>query len=342
MGLTVISVSYPFAAVTADPVGGAEQVVAQLDRALTAAGHRSIVIAPEGSRTAGELRVIPAVADQVTEAERNSIHRAVRKRLLEAMSKDAPDVIHLHGIDFYSYLPLPGSAAMVTLHLPLAWYPLDALMPRRPNTWLHPVSHSQAREAPAAVELSEPIENGVELAPVEERKQNFALSLGRICPEKGVEDALKASVRAGVPLLIAGKVFPYREHQRYFQTKILPGLDQTRRWIGAVAGRRKRKLLARAKCLLVPSKAPETSSLVSMEALAMGTPVIAYRIGALTDIVEHGRTGYIVDSTDEMSEAIMAADQIDPEECRRRARTRFPLERMTSAYLKRYCELARK
>lgn len=92
--------------------------------------------------------------------------------------------------------------------------------------------------------------------------------------------------------------------------------------------------------MLIPSKAPETSSLAAMEALAASTPVIACKSGALPDIVEHGRTGYLVDGVDEMSEAIRAIGGIDPAECRARARERFPLERMTGAYLRRYAELA--
>ena len=92
--------------------------------------------------------------------------------------------------------------------------------------------------------------------------------------------------------------------------------------------------------MLIPSTAPETSSLVAMEALASGTPVIAYRAGALPDIVDHGRTGYLVDGPGEMAEAILMADRIDPAECRRQARARFALERMTEAYLNRYRQLA--
>ncbi|PTQ13217.1 glycosyl transferase family 1 [Sphingomonas oleivorans] len=340
MGLTVVSVSYPFAPVTADPVGGSEQVLAQIDRALVAAGHRAIIIAPEGSAAAGELRSIPAISSPVSDIARRRAHVSVRERIAEAIDRDRPDVIHLHGLDFHSYLPPPGPAVIATLHLPLDWYAPEALRPERPNMVLHPVSESQERQAPAGAILSPPIENGVEIPEIQVRKGQFAFTLGRICPEKGFEDAIEAAGRAEMPLLIAGSVFPYPEHQTYFRTRIQPRLNQTRRWIGAVAGRRKKMLLARARCLLVPSKVAETSSLVAMEAMAAGTPVIAYRTGALPDIVEHGRTGFIVDTVEEMSAAMRKTDRIDPEECRARARARFPLEKMTGAYLARYAELA--
>ena len=97
-----------------------------------------------------------------------------------------------------------------------------------------------------------------------------------------------------------------------------------------------RRWLGHARCLLVPSQTPETSSLVAMEALACGTPVIAFRAGALAEIVEHGRTGFLVDSTEQMADAILRADSIDPIECRRVAVDRFSADTMTARYLARY------
>jgi glycosyltransferase involved in cell wall biosynthesis len=202
------------------------------------------------------------------------------------------------------------------------------------------VSHSQAATRPPGADLCSPIENGVEGAEIQTRKRPFAFILGRVCPEKGFEDAISACERARVPLLIAGTVFPYAEHRRYFETEIRPRLDRQRRWIGPVTGARKRRLLAEARCVLVPSRVAETSSLVAMEALAAGTPVIAYRVGALPEVVDHGQTGYIVADVEEMANAIRTVDSIDAALCRRRARERFSLDKMVSTYLQRYAELA--
>jgi glycosyltransferase involved in cell wall biosynthesis len=171
-------------------------------------------------------------------------------------------------------------------------------------------------------------------------KRGFALALGRICPEKNWNVATDAAKQAGVPLLLAGEVFPYEAHQTYFREQIEPRLDRLRRFIGPAGFARKRRLLSAARCLLVPSLAPETSSLVAMEALACGTPVIAFPSGALPDIVEHGVTGFIVRSSQEMAEAIRQADEIDPETCRRTARDRFSLEQMVNRYFALYRELA--
>jgi glycosyltransferase involved in cell wall biosynthesis len=172
-------------------------------------------------------------------------------------------------------------------------------------------------------------------------RRRFALALCRICPEKGVHLALSAAQRAHIPLIVAGCVSSFESHQRYYRETIAPRLDQTRRFIGAVGPRRKRRLLSAARCLLVPSLAPETSSLVTMEATACGTPVVAFANGALSEIVDHGVTGYLVDSVEEMAEAIAATDQIDPVACRLRAEARFSADRMVADYIALYETLAR-
>jgi glycosyltransferase involved in cell wall biosynthesis len=338
--LSVLSVAYPFAPVRMDPVGGAEQILARLDRALADTGHRSTVIAVEGSNIAGRLVALPLVDGIIDAAARARAHSRIRSAMAEVLARERIGLVHLHGLDFFEYLPAPGVPVLVTLHLPLRLYPEAALRPVRAGTWLLPVSMSQARGA-AGLPLLPPIENGVDLPPPgPHARRGYALALGRICPEKNFADALDASRGAGCPLLLAGHVFGYPEHLRYFEAEIRPRLDRTRRWIGWIAGARKRRLLAGARCLLIPSRIAETSSLVAMEALAAGVPVIAYRAGALPDIIEHGRTGFIAEDVPSMMRAIRAADRIDPEACRHAARERFCAERMIREYLALYDRLA--
>lgn len=342
MSLTVVSVAYPFAPVTADPAGGAEQVLAQLDRALVRAGHRSRVIAAAGSCTAGALVTLPVPAGEITDGDRAAVHARLRAHLAEIVRTRSADLIHLHGLDFDRYLPPPGLPVLATLHLPVDWYEPAALRPGRPGTWLNPVSSDQARRAPPEIALLPPIPNGVDTEAYRPgpAREPYALVLGRVAPEKGFHDALDAAQMAGVPLIAAGRVFPYAAHRHYFETAIAPRLDGLRRWAGPVEGAEKRRLLAQARCVLIPSTAPETSSLVAMEALASGTPVIAFRTGALPEIVAHGTTGLIVDTVAQMAEAIRAIGGIDPAACREAACARFALRHTTDAYLNLYARLA--
>jgi glycosyltransferase involved in cell wall biosynthesis len=344
MKLRVLSVAFPFAPVGEDAVGGAEQVLAELDAALVRAGHTSIVIACAGSSPAGTLVATPRVRGPIADSVRGRAHAAHRAAIQRALGRWRIDVVHMHGIDFHHYLPPPGPPVLVTLHLPLDWYPPDVFRPKRPNTFLHCVSASQRARGPDEAKLLPVVPNGVALEADYTRhaKRRFALALGRICPEKGFHIALDAAKRADFPLLIAGETFRYAAHEAYFAQEIAPRLDRTRRFIGPIGPVRKRRLLSAARCLLVPSLAPETSSLVAMEALACGTPVVAFPSGALPDIVEHGRTGLIVRNAEEMAEAIHSVTRLQPEDCRAAARERFPLERTIQRYFALYRELARR
>jgi glycosyltransferase involved in cell wall biosynthesis len=345
MKLSVLSIAYPLAPIGPDAAGGSEQILTLLDRTLARAGHRSVVVACEGSRAEGRLLSAPLPAGPLDDAVRTAAQERYRELIRFAMRRWDFDVIHMHSLDFHAYLPAEGPPVLVTLHLPPDWYPPHAFQPARPNTWLHCVSASQSHNCPLSSALLPHIDNGVPLEAFEPRvsKRNFALALGRICPEKGFHLALDAAAEAGIPLLIAGQVFPYREHQEYFATEIAPRCEgrSGARFIGPVGLARKRRLLAAARCLLIPSLVPETSSLVGMEALASGTPVIAFPSGALPEIIEHGRTGLLVDGPHEMARAIRQIDRIQPSVCRAAARERFSADRMIGQYLSLYERLAR-
>jgi glycosyltransferase involved in cell wall biosynthesis len=245
----------------------------------------------------------------------------------------------MHGQDFHHYLPPPGPPVLVTLHVPREWYAEGLETHGRPNTFFHCVSQAQRRQWPDTLSMLPVIDNGVSVDRFAARvgKRRFALCLGRICPEKGFHVALTSARRAGMPLLLGGEVYPYPAHERYFRQEILPHLNGSScRFLGPLGSGRKRRLLAAARCLLAPSQVPETSSLVAMEALASGTPVIAFPAGALAEIVEHGRTGFLVRTEAEMADAIGASSGIDPEVCRRAARERFSADRMIARYFARW------
>ncbi|WFP62181.1 glycosyltransferase [Mesorhizobium sp. WSM4904] len=342
MTLTVLNVAYPLAPVGLDAVGGAEQVLSCLDRALVQQGHRSIVVACTGSSAAGTLVETPAETGALDETAKGRAQRAHRAAIAAARARWPIDVVHLHGIDFDAYLPDDGPT-LVTLHLPLAWYRQEVLMPTREDLWLHAVSDAQQRTAPAGSRLIAPIPNGVDIDALYKPRlrRDFALVLSRVCPEKGIHLAIEAAKRARAPLAIGGQIYPYATHIQYFTDEVRPRLDRRRRFLGPLGFSAKRRLLNSARCLLIPSLAAETSSLVAMEALACGTPVVAFPNGALPNVVEHGTTGFLVNDIDEMAAAINNSAGLDNERCRADAQRRFTLDSMVAAYMDAYRALAK-
>jgi glycosyltransferase involved in cell wall biosynthesis len=342
MPLTVVSVAYPFAPVAGDTPGGAEQVLSLIDRELVARGHGSIVLAQRGSSVAGTLEAVPAPENLLNEQSQTQTHSEYASALSRLVARPKVDVVHMHGLDFDAYLPPNGPAILVTLHLPIAWYRVEAFQPARPNVYFHCVSSRQHQDARGVPNLLPPIENGIDIGAYNGQytKRNFALMLTRVCAEKGIHLALDAARRADSPLLIGGRVFPYAEHQQYFATEVKPRLDGQRKFIGQVGPARKHRFLCAARCLLIASTVPETSSLVAREAMAAGTPVVAFRRGALIDLIEHGRNGFLVDTVEEMADAIGRAAEIDPNYCRTTAHERFGSDRMIEAYLETYGRIA--
>lgn len=341
MTLTVLSVAYPLTPVGPDSVGGAEQVLTYLDAALVDTGQHSIVVANEGSRTRGTLFPI-SLSDLPLDEALAWAHERQCSAIKRILDEYPVDVVHLHGLNFIKCLPTRDVPVVATLHLPPSYYSPEIFRITRPRTFLQCVSSSQRRSCPPGPQFLPEIENGVPFIGGHTRpaRRNFCVALGRICPEKGFHLAIDAAERARKPLLIGGQVFEFRTHRQYFEQEIAPRCNGFVRFLGPVGMSRKRRLLSAARCLLVTSLVPETSSLVAMEALACGTPVIAFPSGALTEIVEHGRTGFLVKDEREMADAIAAAESLDSKACLEAARTRFPVEQMIGRYLDMYKTVA--
>jgi glycosyltransferase involved in cell wall biosynthesis len=134
-------------------------------------------------------------------------------------------------------------------------------------------------------------------------------------------------------------VFPYESHQRYWAEELRPRIRVPHRFLGAVGFAEKARSLAGARCLVAPSTVAETSSLVTMEALACGTPVVAFRSGALPELIDDSVTGFVVEDVQQMSLAIGAAEGLDRAACRRVARERFDADRMVARYIALYDRL---
>jgi glycosyltransferase involved in cell wall biosynthesis len=334
--LTVVTVGYPLSALGPDAVGGAEQIASTIESAVVGAGHRSVVIAPGDSVCRGTLVPLPVPSAPFDHQAICDAHRACREAIAMTLAREQVDILHMHGTDFALYLPA-GHRAIATLHRWPDCYP-DSLL-RDPGNLLtlQCVSEAQRRACPMPARTVV-IPNGVDTSrwmPTGATRSG-AVFIGRICHEKGVHLAIEAAERAGIPLTIAGIVFPYATHMDYFNRSVVPRLNRRVSFVGGVAGHEKRDLLASAACVIVPSTVPETSSLVVMEALSSGTPIVALSSPAFQELIEHGRTGFLVRDVAEMAEALTRVGEISPDVCRSLAVSRFSAARMTRQYLALY------
>jgi glycosyltransferase involved in cell wall biosynthesis len=163
--------------------------------------------------------------------------------------------------------------------------------------------------------------------------------LGRISPEKGPDRAIEIAIRAGIPLKLAAKVDPV--DQQYFEAAVRPWLDHPLiEFLGEVDDVQKRAFLGGARALLFPIDWPEPFGLAMIEAMAAGTPVIAWRNGSVPEVVDPGVTGFIVESIDQAVEALDRVSALDRLNVRRRFEQRFAVERMAGDYLALYRRLA--
>src|SRR5437016_11402076 len=133
--LTVLSIGYALAPVGPDAVGGAEQILSALDRALVDAGHRSVVVANLGSQVAGTLVPSGPVPTEISDAERALALKRHRQAIAQALARFNVDVVHSHAVDFADHLPEADVPALVTLHLPGDFYPMGVVPMKRPRTW---------------------------------------------------------------------------------------------------------------------------------------------------------------------------------------------------------------
>jgi glycosyltransferase involved in cell wall biosynthesis len=335
-------VAYPLAPVSLDVAGGSEQILAQLDRGLVDAGHSSVIIAAQGSQVRGELIELRGAEPSLNGADREETYARWRAAISEVVSQRQVDLIHFHSLDFHQYVPPEGPLVLVTLHLPRSFYPENIYTLNRPRTWFNCVSASQLESCPDSPLMRGKIDNGIPLdllhvpdVPV----GPHVLAVGRICPEKGFHLAVDAAEKAGVPLHLAGTLFPYPDHVRYWREVLQPRLRPPHRFLGSLTMREKGPVMAAARCLLVPSLVAETSSLVTMESMACGTPVVAFPSGALSELIEHGRSGFLVKDTSGMAEAIGKIEHLNRPDCRLAARTRFSGARMVEQYIHLYRQL---
>jgi glycosyltransferase involved in cell wall biosynthesis len=323
--------------------GGTERVVSWLTEELVALGHDVTLFASGDSRTSAKLDATWPKALRLDGAVRdpNALHIVMLERVRRKCDDEEFDLLHFH-LDYYpfSLFQRQPTPFLTTLHGRLD------LPEHQPvfNTFKTPVisiSNAQRRPVPQANWLRT-IHHGLpeNLLTPRPVKPSYLGVLGRIAPEKGVDRAIRIATRCGIPLKIAAKVD--RADQDYYDELIRPLIESNPlvEYIGEISDREKSDFLSGAIGLLVPIDWPEPFGLVMIEAMACGTPVIAYNRGSVPEIVEDGKTGFVVE--DELS-AISAVDRLadlDRAEIRKIFEVRFTARRMALDYLAAYRSLA--
>lgn len=320
--------------------GPGEQPAADLAKALTGLGHDVTVFATGDSLVGCKLawHFDKAYAHDGLSAQREQEHVS---RALAYAQAGFFDVIHSNesnmGLLLIGRCPTPSVTRMNwsgTPTLRAAYDLLPADQRRRTNVCA--ISHSLQRRirylAPRKV-----IYNGIDVEdfPVNGKHDGPLLFLGRVCPEKGADIAIRVAARAGRKLTIAGPV----TDNGYFEQRIKPRLQSVATYVGPVNGRQKRELLASAAALLMPYRAREAFGYVLVEAMACGTPCIAFDRGSPREIIEHGSTGFIVRTPAEAVSAISSISNISGATCRRRVVERFGTMTMAQAYVSLYSKM---
>ncbi len=344
--MRILYVAYPMLPVTPSVPGGAEQALWTLEREMAARGHATTVAACAGSQVAGSLVATGAAPAELDGFERRKTEHedAVVAEIARARrTGEGYDLIHDESGSLWQRAREVQEPVLATLHLPKSFYWRRAFDAVSVNVYFNCVSQSQWRNHVDTPHMLGVIHNGIRVqdfpAPSAGRAE-YLLWIGRICEEKGTHDAIEIAHRARIPLVIAGGVYRFSYHQNYYEREIWPRLDGERiRRVETPSFPEKVKLLSRARALLVTSSVEETSSLVAMEAMACGTPVVAFRRGALPEVVANGVTGFVVDTVDEMVSALSRVGGIDPNACRAHVNRNFSANRMADEYERMYARV---
>jgi glycosyltransferase involved in cell wall biosynthesis len=336
--LRVAMIVPPYFEVPPSAYGGVEAVVADLTNALVARGHEITVVGAGRPGTSADFlpvweRTIP---ERLGEAFPEVVHAAVTRRAVERLAGcHGLDLVHDHttagplNARHYTALGLPTT---VTVHGLInddvrRFYGVVGA-----DAHLVAISRRQRTMAPG-LNWAATVHNAlrVEEWPYRERKDEYALFLGRFHPGKGPHLALDAAHAAGVPLVLAGKCADPDEKE-YFEKEIRPRLTSTDEVVGVAGAVRKRELLAGARALLFPIRWEEPFGMVMIEAMACGTPVVALRTGSVPEVVADGVTGLIRDEPEQLAQALLDASAISPAACREHVALRFNESAMAAGY----------
>jgi glycosyltransferase involved in cell wall biosynthesis len=325
--------------------GGTERVVSWLTEELVRQGHDVTLFASGDSVTAAKLvapcpralRLDPGCKDPI----------AMHLVLLEKVFREAGrfDLIHFH-CD-YLHFPLSRrhrSPHVTTLHGRLDLRELAPLYREYEGEPVISISNAQRRPLPW-LNWQGTVYHGLprDLHTIREEPGDYLAFLGRISPEKGVDRAIEIARRVGLPLKVAAKVDG--ADREFYETELVPLLKRSGslvEFVGEVGGRAKDAFLEHAAALLFPINWPEPFGLVMIEAMACGTPVIAFRRGSVPEVMDDGVSGFVVDDVDGAVRAVGRLRELSRRRCRRVFEERFDARRMTRDYVNIYRRLARR
>jgi glycosyltransferase involved in cell wall biosynthesis len=322
--------------------GGIEWIVALLADGLVVAGHDVTLFASGDSKTKAKLQY---VYEQAPSQWIGRSHWELNHNLACYTNADEFDVINDHtGMSGLVMSGLVDTPVVHTVHGPLDGEPgemYEQLAGLLPNLHLISLSLNQRRLKPELPWLAN-CPNALDLSvyPCKPHTGDYLLFLGRMSPDKGCHRAIAVAMDLELPLKIAGKSREPKERE-YFAEFVEPHLGiHGIEYLGEVSHGRKVELLQDARATLFPIDWEEPFGLVMIESMACGTPVIATNRGAVPEVIEHGRSGIIVENYREMGEALSAADDLDPLECRVYVEERFSPERMVADYVAAYRDAA--
>ena len=327
--------------------GGTEKIVYDLTENLIDKGHDVTLFATKSAKTSAKLKY-SFEKGLVSYNQKNWAKQTMTYLNFNhfinsiAQIKNEFDVIHIHfnqtAMPIYKYTKIP---CLITYHFPI-------------NKIVHQELSKDKNYNPVAISNSHKnnnkkikgvVYNGLNLNEVKfnPKNQDYWVIAGRITPDKGIHQAIQICNKLNKKLYIIGKVYTnMKKSVEYFNKKIKPYLGKNVNFLGEMSHSKLLKTFSKAECFIFPIQWEEPFGLVMIEAMATGTPVIAFNRGAVPEVVKNGKTGFVVKDINQAIKAGRAISEINRHDCRKWVERKFSINKMTDDYLKLYYKIIKK